>query len=49
MEWDYEVVFKVWHFSFLRKKDKFMVGENAKRWAIGFQTRKGPCRTWDIL
>lgn len=49
MEWEYKVIIKIWYFSFLRKKDKFMIGPNAKRWAFSFQTKKGPCYTWDLI
>ena len=41
MEWDYDFKIQVWRFALLRKKDRYMVGENAKRWAIGFKNFEG--------
>ena len=46
MEWDFEIKLQIWRFAFLRKKDKYMVGANAKRWAIGYLER-GEC--WAIV
>lgn len=43
MEWGYEIKIKIWRFCLLRKKDKYMIGANAKRWAFGFLDKHRFC------
>lgn len=49
MEFEYEFKFKIWRLALLFKKDKFMIGANAKRWAIGYATKEGKHLCWHVI